>query len=287
MTNPIISIKNLSFTYYRSETKALDDINLDIEQGSFVVITGPTGSGKTTLCLCLNSIIPNFVQGSLSGDIFIKGQNTGNSDVDELSETIGIVLQDPDSQLFSTSIQSELAFGPENLGLPREEIKERLKWALHVTRLQGLEGRSPTDLSGGQKQRVAVGAALTMRPEVLILDEPTSELDPVGTKEVFAVIKELNQAYGITIIMVEHKSDEIAEFADRLIVLKDGRILADGAPRDVLSDVALSQKAFFKIPEVMQVALALEQNGLKLPVCPVSVQEAYEEIEKCLRKEVG
>lgn len=186
---------------------------------------------------------------------------------------IGIVLEDPETQLFTTKVFNEVAFGAENLGLPREEIIKRAKWALKVVRLEGYEERHPTMLSGGQKQRVAIASALTMRPDIMVLDEPTSQLDPIGTIEVFEVVKELKQKYGMTIIMVTHKSEEIAAFADNVLVINQGELLTFGTPKEVFSNKEVIKKAWITIPQVSSLYLDLLDKGLQLEEFPILPEE--------------
>ncbi|HHY39286.1 MAG TPA: ATP-binding cassette domain-containing protein [Clostridia bacterium] len=275
MRDLAVKIRDLSFTYYRGKNAALDGINLEVEKGEFIAIMGATGSGKTTLCLCMNGIIPHFMFGSLSGTVEVAGMSTVDHFIDELSEKVGMVLQDPESQLFSATVLTEVAFGAENLGLPREEIRERIDWALEVVRLKGLEHRSPRELSGGQKQRLAIASALVMRPEILVLDEPTSELDPIGTKDVFSTVKRLNREFGITVVMVEHKSEEVAVHADRVVILKSGKIIFQGTPREVFSNPDVVAESKILCPPVVDFGFALRRGGYELKEIPISEDEAF------------
>ena len=238
---PIIDITNLTYTYPSGVT-ALKNINLKINQGEFVAIIGPNGAGKTTLCLHLNGIIPVGLGGEMRGKVEVEGKDTVQHAVFELSQSVGLVLQDPEAQLLSPTVRKEVAFAAENFALDPEEIKKRMNWALEIVRLKGIETRPLPELSGGQKQRVAIAAALTLQPKIMVLDEPTSQLDPLGTQEVFEVVHELNEKYGITIILVEHKSEYVAEFADRVVVLDKGEKIADGTSEEIFSQVEMLQK---------------------------------------------
>ncbi|MEM2896321.1 MAG: energy-coupling factor transporter ATPase [Candidatus Bathyarchaeia archaeon] len=278
-----IKIKNLSFTYPRGEKPAIDNINLEVKKGEFLVIMGPNGAGKTTLCLTLNGVIPTVINGEYNGKVIVEGMVTTEHMVYELAQKVGVTLQDPESQLFCPTVKSEIVFGPENLGVPREEILSRLANALKVTRLEGREENSPLQLSGGQKQRCALAAAIAIRPEILVLDEPTSQLDPVGTSEVFSVVSELNKKYGVTVIMAEHKSEEIAEFADRVLVLHEGKIVAEGDPHEVFVQHELLNKIYVKIPQVSQFASRLSTR-VKFDPFPVTIDEAYRQIYEFLTK---
>ncbi|MCD6484493.1 MAG: ATP-binding cassette domain-containing protein [Candidatus Odinarchaeota archaeon] len=258
-----IQIKNLKYKYPRGTHDALNGINLEIKEGEFVAIMGPNGAGKTTLLLTLNGIIPHSVGGSMRGRVYIDDMSTAKHRIYELASKVGMVLQNPESQIFMPNVESELAFGPENLGVPPEEIGRRIKWALKLTRLEGMEERSPLQLSGGQKQVVAVAAALTMMPKYMVLDEPTSQLDPYGTNMVFETIKKLNKEQGITVIMASHKSELISEYADRVILLDKGQVVFDGPPEEAFMQQDLLRRIKVKIPHVSDIAFRLK-NELKV-----------------------
>jgi len=279
MAEPIVSIENLSFTYPSGERKALDNINIMINKGEFVVVMGANGAGKTTLCLSLNGVIPSLINGTYEGKIIIDGLQTTKTPIYSLAQKIGITLQDPESQLLAPSVKSEIIFGPENLGIPREEILKRLAYALKVTRLEGKEAASPVQLSGGQKQRLALACAIAMQTGILILDEPTSQLDPIGTTEVFSVVKDLNKKFGITVIMTEHKSEEIADFADRVILLHEGKIMADGDPREVFRKEELFNESKVKLPQVCQLFHWINKHETTKEL-PVTLEEGVSALSK-------
>ena len=205
MNENLIEVKNLSFRYPNSEEYNLKNVSFEVKRGEFLVVMGENGAGKTTLCKALCGIIPHSQEGVCWGDVFLDGENTKEQKLAYLCKRIGIVLDDPESQIFTTEVQDEVAFGAENLEMPVEEIAKNVKWAIDVVRMNGYEENDPTQLSGGQKQRVAIASAIAMLPSVLILDEPTSQLDPIGTVEVFEVIRAIKEKYDITIIMVTHK----------------------------------------------------------------------------------
>jgi len=279
-----ITFKNLRYIYDRG-TEALKRISFQVKDGEFVVVMGPNGAGKTTLLLTTNGIIPHSIGGLMYGRVYIDSMDTSKHKIYELATKVGIVLQNPETQLFMPSVESELAFGPENLAVPREEIAERIKWALKITRLEGMENRSPHNLSGGQKQVVAIASVLTMRPEILVLDEPTSQLDPYGTNMVFSTVRELNKKYGITILMAEHKSEHIAEFADRIIILDKGKIVYEGTPHDAFSKYELFRELKIKLPQVSEVAHLLKQKGIMDPNEPTFI--TLDEAEKWFRENVN
>lgn len=277
-----IDFRGLSFKY-PDGTLAVRDINLTLSKGEYVVVMGPNGAGKTTLSLFLNGTIPTITGGTVEGQIRVAGLNPFDRPVYEMAQKVGIVLQDPEAQLITSDVRSEVAFATENLGLPREEIKKRLDWALGVVRLSGMEEKAPQQLSGGQKQRLAIAANLVMYPEILVLDEPTSQLDPIGTTEVFSVLRDLNETHGMTIVMTEHKSEAAAEFADRIVVLDQGKIVANGEPHDVFGQVDLLKQIFVKVPDVTMLSWKM-RNHTSPAKFPVTVAEARPEIERLFRE---
>ncbi|WP_297471060.1 energy-coupling factor ABC transporter ATP-binding protein [Thermococcus sp.] len=258
----MIEVRDVTFHYPRSTRPALEGVSLTIGDGEFIGILGPSGSGKSTLALTLNGIIPNSIRGTFLGEVIIRDPKTGKAfkttetPVPKLSTLVGLVLQNPESQLFNMTVEDEVAFALENLGLPREEIAERVEWALKVTGLKGLEDEFPPNLSGGEKQRLAIASVVAMKPSHLVLDEPTSQLDPRGKREVLDVIKRLNRE-GTTVIMVEHDSRFLFRNADRLVVLSRGRIVLHGEPRKVAERVEELVEIGVKIPYSLLLSRAL------------------------------
>ena len=248
-----ISVRNVTYTYPEQDTPALKDVNLEVEKGEYLVIMGPNGAGKTTLCVLLNGVIPNVLGGKMRGVVEVMGLDTRRHHVYELAQHVGMVLQDPEAQLFTSNVRSEVAFAAENLGVSRQEMIERIEWALEVVRLQEFVKRAPSHLSGGQKQRLAIAAGLVMRPSVLVLDEPTSQLDPIGAQEVFSVLRDLNQDLGMTIVLSTHKSEHAARYADRIVVLDQGQIVAQGTPEEVFPKVELLDRIYVQVPAVTRV----------------------------------
>ena len=232
----MISVKGLSFSYYDTDSRSLDDVSLEIPAGQFVVISGPSGCGKSTLALAMGGYIPRIFEGTMKGSITVDGSCTTDTDLADLASLIGIVQQDPEAQLCTLSVEDEVAFGPENLLLPADEVHARIEEALAMVGASHLKGRSVLELSGGEKQRVAIASMLAMRPKALILDEPTSNLDPSGAAEVLAAIERLKKTTGMTIVVIEHRLDRLIALADRMIVMSSGKIVADGAPSDVKGD---------------------------------------------------
>jgi energy-coupling factor transporter ATP-binding protein EcfA2 len=270
---PDIRIDKLSFTYTGSSEPVLRALNLVIPQGEFVLLTGPSGCGKTTLALALGGLIPARVGGHLRGSVYLGSDNISTMSVHEVSQHIGIVFQNPDNQLVQLNVEEEVAFGPENLALPRAEIAQRVKESLSYTSAEQLRQEEIYALSGGQKQRIAISATLAMRPGVLVLDEPTSDLDPVGTQEVLRVLRTLNVQYGMTIILVEHKVDEVIPWVDRVLLMDQGRVIVDAAPSRAFEDLQLWHSLGVAVPQVVLLARSLPD--LFPDRTPISLEEAF------------
>ncbi|MGB9134354.1 MAG: ATP-binding cassette domain-containing protein [Candidatus Bathyarchaeia archaeon] len=278
----VIDAKGLTYTYPNAPKTAVQDVSLEIEKGEFVILTGPSGCGKTTLCRCFNGLIPHFYQGTLGGEIRIVGLNVADHPIHELATHVGLVFQNPENQLFALSVEKDVAFGLENLGVPREEMQKRVDWAMETVGVHDLRERAPHELSGGQQQRVAIASVIAMQPEVMVLDEPTSFLDPLSARKIFEVIEELNKTLGITVVLVEHRLDLAARYANHVVVMDRGKVVLDGGPREVLG----SQEARLLgvgIPKATRLYQILEEenalNADKVPVTP-------EEIAKLLREAV-
>ncbi|ASJ06815.1 energy-coupling factor ABC transporter ATP-binding protein [Thermococcus pacificus] len=264
----VITVEDLSFKYRRAERYSLRDVSFTVKEGELLGIIGPSGSGKSTLCLTLNGVIPNSIRGEFKGDVIIRDPRTGEefntkeTPVARLSTVVGLVLQNPESQLFNMTVEEEIAFGLENLGLERNEILRRLRWALEVTGLKGLEKEFPPNLSGGQQQRLAIAAILAMGPSVLVLDEPTSQLDPVGRKEVLGLVSLLNREHGMTVVLVEHHTDYILRYADRVMVMTDGSIVMEGKPEEIAEEAEELRRLGIKLPAVLEVSHELRKREL-------------------------
>jgi energy-coupling factor transport system ATP-binding protein len=237
----LIQIKNLTFRYSNSRKPILKDINLEVKRGEFILIVGKSGCGKSTLARCLNGLIPHLFEGRFQGDVVIYGKNTKEYPIWELARHIGMVFQNPESQLLSLVIEEEVAFGPENFALPREVIEQRVKWALECVDMSGLRTKSVYELSDGQKQKVGIAAGLSLLPEILVFDEPASNLDPESVEEFFKVLEKIKRE-GKTIILTEHRTKYAARYADRVIIIDEGKIEYDGNP-EILFDTQI-QKIF-------------------------------------------
>lgn len=268
----IIELEDVTFTYRGSKVPALKKLSLSVEEGEFVGIIGSTGAGKTTLCWCITGVIPHILRGTLAGTVTVKGLNPRRRTVAEIAQIVGLVQQDAECQLLMTDVEREITFPLENLAIPRDEIDRRLNRVLDVVNLRMHRQRHPFYLSGGQKQRVAVAAVLAMEPEVLILDEATSELDPVGAEEVLGLVGKL-KVKGQTVIMVEHNMEELAKCADRIVVLKEGEKVRDGPAHEILSDVDFLTSMDIYPPQVTQVAAGLIARGVSVQPLPITLEE--------------
>ena len=280
----VIETGGLTYTYPGMTRPSVEDVSIRIETGEFVILTGPSGCGKTTLCRCFNGLIPHFYQGKLGGDLVVAGLRVEEHPIYELARHVGLVFQNPENQLFALSVEKDVAFGLENLGMPRDEIKERVDWALQMTGIEDLRERAPHELSGGQQQRVAIACVLAMQPEVMVLDEPTSFLDPLGAQKIFEVIHDLNKKLGITVILVEHRLDLASKYANHVIVMNEGKIVLDGEPREVFN----SERARLigvGIPKATRLYQVLEESGVHLNRVPVTSEEASQLLREVLKRD--
>jgi energy-coupling factor transport system ATP-binding protein len=253
-----IELEQVNFTY-EDGVKALANLQFRAQPGEFIVVLGANGAGKSTLCFLLSGIVPHIYGGRREGKVTVAGHDPWDEPLFTTAKHSGVLLQDPEVQLFNPSVFTELAFGPANLQVERGEIIQRIESALELLHLDGLEKRNPRDLSGGQKQRVALGAALTMRPRVLVLDEPTSQLDPVGRAEVVEAIHRLKFSGEMTIVMTTHETDDILDLADRVIVLDHGSIVLAGTPGEVFSQPEVLREAGVKIPDALNILMKADQ----------------------------
>jgi len=269
----IIETKNLTYTYPGGTKPSISGISIKVEKGEFVLITGPSGCGKTTLCRCFNGLIPHFYQGELKGEISVAEMDTTKHQTHEMAKHVGLVFQNPENQLFALSIEKDVAFGMENLGVPRAEMRKRVDWALKQTDIYDLRERSPHEVSGGQQQRVAIAAVLAMQPEIIVLDEPTSFLDPLSAEKIFEVIYELNKKFRMTVVLVEHRLDLTAKYADHIIIMDEGKVCFDGNPREILSTEE-TRLIGVGIPKATLLYQILKKEGMNLSnVTPLSSEE--------------
>jgi energy-coupling factor transport system ATP-binding protein len=230
-----IEFRDVSFRYAGAKTDALGHIHVTIQPGEIVLVTGPAGSGKTTFCSCINGLVPHYHEGELTGQVIVRSYDTRRARIGGLASLVGMVFQDPDSQLVTSSVLDEVAFGPENLGVPREEINRRIVEALSATRLNGFEDREPHNLSGGEQQACAIAATYAMHPDIYVMDEPLANLDPAGRVQVLQVLIDVAKRRQKTLVIVEHSLEEVLPLVDRIIVLDQGRIVRDGTRAEVLA----------------------------------------------------
>ena len=276
-----VNLQNVTYKYPLTKTPVLQNVNLQVSEGEFVSIVGPNGAGKSTLCYALAGFVPHFFKGEISGSIEVDGKESSKSTLDEWVLNVGLAFQNPFNQISGAkyTVFEELAFGLENIGVPRDEMKSRVEDAMALTGIRDLADRSPYSLSGGQQQRVALTSILVMRPKLLVLDEPTSQMDPIGTREVFGTIRKMAEE-GMTVVLVEHKVEWIAEFADRVIALKDGSVLLEGKPNEVLTSDVLAENGF-GISRYTSTAREAKKQGLwKKENLPVTLDEAVEGFKK-------
>jgi energy-coupling factor transport system ATP-binding protein len=273
-----IEISHLSFIYAGSTTKVLDDITFSVPRGGFIGVVGPSGCGKTTLARCLNGLIPHFHPGQLTGQVRVDGWDTQDHAAHELAQKVGLVFQNPENQLVAPNAEREIAFGPENLAIPRAEIRRRVEQLLTSTRLTHLREKAAYELSGGEQQQVAIAATLALQPTILVLDEPTSNLDPLSAFEVLQLLRQLNQDRQLTIVLIEHRLELVVPLVDELVVLDAGRVIAKGAPDQVLIQDEVA-KAGVAIPRIVQLVRNLRNPRLRR-ACPLSVDNAVRLIRK-------
>jgi len=279
----IIETTKLTYTYPGASKPSIADVSIKVEKGEFVLITGPSGCGKTTLCRTFNGLVPHFYQGELKGEIAVAGQNTLERHTYEMAKHVGLVFQNPENQLFALSVEKDVAFGLENMGFPRDEMRKRVDWALNQTGISDLRERSPHEISGGQQQRVAIASVLAMEPEIIVLDEPTSFLDPLSAQKIFEVIYNLNKTQGITVILVEHRLDLTAKYANHLIVMDEGKVRFEGDPRDILSSEE-TRLIGVGIPKATLLYQMLKKEGLNLgDKTPLSSEELASELLEALK----
>ena len=278
----MITIQDLSFTYKDEKAPALQEIRLTIPEGGFLGVIGPAGAGKTTLARAVSGMIPHHYTGDYYGSVTVNGMDTVETSLEDISRLVGMVFQDVDSQIISPVVEDELLYGLENFGIPREEIPQRIGEALQKVGITDLRERAVGSLSGGQRQKVAIASILALKPQILVLDEPTGELDPRSSRQVFSLLKELNEKQGVTVIIIEQKIMLLCEFARQLAVLNGGRIVRQGDTRDVLAYAEELQELGVNCPRVTTLSRMLsEKTGAEQPVC-INLDEAEQMVRRLI-----
>jgi len=271
MSKAIIKTENLSFSYTAADgisPVVLNGVDLEIQQGSFVAVLGHNGSGKSTLAKHMNAILL-----PTGGKVWVDGMDTADTArLLDVRSTVGMVFQNPDNQIVANVVEEDVAFAPENLGIPPQEIRSRVDEALKLVGMYEFREHAPHLLSGGQKQRIAIAGVIAMRPRCVVLDEPTAMLDPIGRSEVLRTIRLLNQQQGVTVVLITHHMDEAAQ-ADRLVVMTKGRIFADGPPKEVFQDVEGLRAVGLAVPETVELLYELRREGLDVPLSAISDAE--------------
>lgn len=273
--NKIIEFKNVSFSYEDTQENVLRNINIDFYEGQFTCVLGHNGSGKSTMAKLMNALLlPN------NGQVLSFGYDTNDDNNEiEIRKNVGMVFQNPDNQIVATIVEDDVAFGPENLGLPRKEIRKRVDEALKMVDMYAYKDHEPHRLSGGQKQRVAIAGILAMQTSCIVLDEPTAMLDPKGRREVIGALHKLNDELGISIILVTHFMDE-AVAADRVVVMNDGEVMLDGTPTEVFENTELLLSIGLSVPKPLELAVNLRKQGIEFNSSPLTADEFVEEFKK-------
>ncbi len=281
MDNPIIKTESLRFSYTMEggvHPVVLDGVDLQVAEGSFVAVLGHNGSGKSTLAKHLNAILL-----PTGGKVWVEGMDTMDEEhLLDIRRTVGMVFQNPDNQIVANVVEEDVAFAPENLGVPPAEIRRRVDEALDMVGMREYATHAPHLLSGGQKQRVAIAGVIAMRPRCVVLDEPTAMLDPIGREEVLRTIRLLNKNYGITVVLITHHMDEAAQ-ADRLVVMSKGKIIADGPPKEVFQHVEELKAVGLTVPETVALCWQLRQAGVDLPLDAISDEDCAKAIYEVLK----
>lgn len=282
---PVIEVDNVSFTYLGEKEQALKNINLTINQGDFVLVLGPSSSGKTSLINLFNGSIPSIFEGELEGSVTVEGLDTKIVPISELAKKVGMVFQDPESQLVNVLVKDEIYFGPENIMMPIEEIVANAKEAIELVGAENLVEEEVFNLSGGQKQKVSLASVLSMKPQIITLDQPTANLDPKTRLEVFNVLGKLNKEFGMTVVVIEHEVDDLARFINKVVIMEDGGIHTVGKPREVFSRSydGSSKELGLWIPQISEMANKM-RDKINFPTFPMTVDEAANGVEKYIKE---
>jgi len=274
----LIKFNNFHFRYKGNEEYALKNINLEIRSNRFILLAGETGSGKTSLIRCLNGLIPQFYAGYYKGYAEISGKNTTETTISELSSEVGIVFQNPENQLITMNVEHEIAFGLENLGIPREEIKKRIKEVVEITEIESIIDKAPFEISGGEQQRVAIASILVLEPKIIVLDEPTANLDPLFAKKILNLLKKIQVEKKMTVIISEHRMDLILPLVDDIILMKESEIIAHG-PKDKIINSNTFENLNINKPKIYSIFNELKNRNQFQQDIPVSIQDAISSLK--------
>ncbi|MBI2649219.1 MAG: ATP-binding cassette domain-containing protein [Thaumarchaeota archaeon] len=278
----LVHIEKLSFRYLESKQWTLSEIELEVKEGEIIILAGPSGCGKSTLLRCMNGLIPHMYPGDYQGSVTIDGIQVREEPMGILAQKVGLLFQNPENQIFMFSVERDIAFGPENLALPRQEIRSRVDETMRLLGIEPLAQRAPHELSDGQKQRVALAGVIAMRPKLVILDEPTSLLDPKTASELVSLIQDLNTRLGITFVVVEHRLDLLTKLATRMVVMNEGRKVLDGTPSEVLSNERVGAYGIV-VPSATRLYSELAKEGVKLARVPLAPSELTEQLRRIRR----
>ena len=279
----IIEVRDLRYSYPNATSPALKGIDLTIDKGEFILLTGPSGCGKTTFCRTLNGLIPHFYNGDMEDEVTVTGLNIREHPTYKLAQHVGLIFQNPDNQIFALTVEKDVAFGLENQGVPKDKMLEAIGWALETAGIDHLKDRATHEMSGGEKQRLAIASILAMKPKVLVLDEPTSFLDPLGAERIFRVLDTLNKEYEMTILLIEHRVDLATQYVDRVIIFSDGRITNQGSPEEVFTDGA-TRLAGVGIPRVIELNDRLKSKGILLDRTPLNPTMLVEQLRGHIKR---
>lgn len=278
-----IKITNLTYRYPTAEEDILKNVSLSVKKGDLCALVGKNGSGKTTLCNAIRGFVPKFYKGDISGEVLVNGKDVQKEGIGSTALEVGFAFQNPFTQIsgIADTVFEELAYGLENMGVEPEEITDRVNRIMKLTKIEDFRDRNPYQLSGGQQQRVALAAVLVMNQDIFVIDEPTSQLDPQSTDDVFEIIK-LMKSMGKTIVLVEHKMEQIAEYADQVVVMDQGQIVMEGTPKEVFSDPRC-EAYHIRLPQCTGISLDLRKEGISLEDLPVTLTETVD----IIRKKIG
>ena len=274
----LIKFNNFHFRYKGNDEYALNNINLEIESNRFILLAGETGSGKTSLIRCMNGLIPQFYAGYYKGQVEISGKNTTETTISELSSEVGIVFQNPENQLIAMNVEHEIAFGLENLGIPREEIKEKIKEVVEITEIESIIDKAPFEISGGEQQRVAIASILVLEPMVIVLDEPTANLDPLFARKILNLLKKIQVEKKMTIIISEHRMDLLLPLVDDIILMKESEIIAHDTKDKIINSNTFENLNINK-PKIYSIFNELKNRNQFQRDIPVSIQDAISSLK--------